>query len=178
MNDTATDHDALSAPLPFPTKEERDALILEFQRLAARLTQAGLISRVSSDRLMRSMNRERRYAEDKRHALPELVLNILLGIEEGTLKEREHFMRLKDEHIAVHLASAGPALFKAGRGRLTQAEARSLFHFGWLHFRNVVVARSERARFGPEEDRRRVVVLHVPSAYEFVGARLKPVPSR
>lgn len=178
MNDTATDHDASNAPLPFPTKDERDALILEFQRLAARLTQAGLISRVSSDRLMRSMNRERRYAEDKRHALPELVLNILLGIEEGTLKEREHFMRMKDEHIAVHLASAGPALFKAGRGRLTQAEARSLFHFGWLHFRNVVVARSERARFGPEEDRRRVVVLHVPSAYEFVGARPKPVPSR
>ncbi len=176
MNATAPD--AASATIPFPTKEERDALILEFQRFAARLTQARLLSRASSDRLMRSMNRERRYAEDKRHALPELVLNILLGIEEGTLKEREHFMRLKDDHVAVHLASAGPALFKAGRGRLTQAEARSLFHFGWLHFRNVVVARSERARFGTDEDRRRVVVLHVPSAYEFVGSRPKSVPSR
>jgi hypothetical protein len=37
-NITATD----DAPVPFPTKEERDALILEFQRLAARLTRAGL----------------------------------------------------------------------------------------------------------------------------------------
>ena len=43
MNDTITD----DAPIPFPTKEERDALILEFQRLAARLTRAGLMSRAS-----------------------------------------------------------------------------------------------------------------------------------
>lgn len=174
MSDLAT----TNAPIHFPTKEERDELLLEFQRLAARLTQAGLISRVTSDRLMRSMNRERRYADERRHALPALVLDILLGIEEGTLKEREHFLRMKDEHVAVHLASAGPALFKAGRGRVTQAEARRLFHFGWQHFPHVVVARSERARFGPEEDRRRVLVLHVPSAYEFVGAKPKAVPLR
>ena len=178
MNDTDTALDDSHDALPFPTPDERDALILEFQRLAARLTQAGLISRISSDRLMRSMNRERRYAEDKRHALPKLVLDILLGIEEGSLKEREHFVRPKDDLVAVHLASAGPALFKAGRARFTQAEARSLFHFGWRHFRDVVVARSDRARFGPEEDRRRVVVLHVPSANEFVGRRSKAVPTR
>ncbi|MBK6845583.1 MAG: hypothetical protein IPG88_25445 [Gemmatimonadetes bacterium] len=30
--------------VPFPTKEERDALMLEFQRLAARLTRAGLVA--------------------------------------------------------------------------------------------------------------------------------------
>ena len=46
MNDTTTD----DAPIPFPTKEERDELILEFQRLAARLTRAGLLSRASSSR--------------------------------------------------------------------------------------------------------------------------------
>ena len=76
MNDITAD----DAPITFPTKEERDALILEFQRLAARLTRAGLISRASSSRLMRSMNQERRQAEDKRHAFPELVLAILLAI--------------------------------------------------------------------------------------------------
>ena len=79
MNDTTPN----DAPVPFPDKEERDALILEFQRLAARLTRAGLMSRASSSRLMRSMNQERRYAEDKRHAFPELVLAILLAIEDG-----------------------------------------------------------------------------------------------
>jgi hypothetical protein len=55
---------------------------------------------------------------------------------------------------------------------------RSLFHFGWVHFREVVRARSERMRFGPEEDRRRTVIVHVPSAHKFVGSHPAPVPSR
>ena len=174
MNDTLPN----DAPVPFPEKEERDALILEFQRLAARLTRAGLMSRASSSRLMRSMNQERRYAEDKRHAFPELVLAILLAIEDGTLKEREHFLRLKDDHVALHLESVAPALFHAGRGRHPSRQMRSLFHFGWVHFREVVRARSERMRFGPEEDRRRTVIVHVPSAHKFVGSHPAPVPSR
>ncbi|GAB4215621.1 MAG: hypothetical protein OHK0013_41350 [Sandaracinaceae bacterium] len=174
MNDTT----ANDAPIPFPDKEERDALILEFQRLAARLTRAGLMSRASSSRLMRSMNQERRYAEDKRHAFPELVLAVLLAIEDGTLKEREHFVRLEGDRVALHLESVAPALYHAGRGQLPARQMRSLFHFGWLHFREVVHARSERMRFGPEEDRRRTVVVHVPSAHDFVGSRPAAVPPR
>lgn len=174
MNDTTPN----DAPVPFPDKEERDALILEFQRLAARLTRAGLMSRASSSRLMRSMNQERRYAEDKRHAFPELVLAVLLAIEDGTLKEREHFVRLEGDRVALHLESVAPALFHAGRGQLPSRQMRSLFHFGWLHFRDVVRARSERMRFGPEEDRRRTVIVHVPSAHAFVGSHPRAVPSR
>ena len=48
----------------FPTKEERDALVLDFQRLAARLVQAKLLSSTTSTRLMRSLNHERRAADD------------------------------------------------------------------------------------------------------------------
>ena len=35
-----------------------------------------------------------------------------------------------------------------------------------------------RARFGADDDRRRVIVLHEPSAREFVVARKKAVPFR
>jgi hypothetical protein len=179
MNDTAVTTAVTSkTSLPFPTNEERDALVLEFQRLSARLTQAGLISSASATRLMRSMNRERRDAEDRRHALPKLIQAILLGVESGTLKERDHFVRPGDERLALHLESIAQPLFRAHDTSWNAREMRRLFRFGWLHFRAVVVARSDRARFGPEEDRRRVVVLHVPSAYEFVGRRPNAVPAR
>lgn len=173
-----TDTTSNDAPSSFPNPEERDALVLEFQRLAARLARAGLVSRASSSRLMRSINRERRCAEDKRRAFSELVCNLALGIEDGTLKEREHFMRLKNDHVAIHLESTSPALYQAGLGKLLAREMRSLCHFGGLHFREVVIARSERVRFGPEDDRRRTVIVHLPSAYEFVGRPWPGVPSR
>ena len=88
-----------------------------------------------------------------------------------TLTEGQHFVRLDDEHIALHLASLGTALFRAQRMALSSAELRSLVNFGWQHYRDVLVSRSARARFGADDDRRRVVVLHEPSAREFVGAR-------
>lgn len=174
MNANTSDN----TPIPFPNNEERDALVLEFQRLAARLTQAGLMSRVSSTRLMRTMNHQRAHAEDVRHALPKLVLEILLCIEDGTLKVREHYLRSGDSFVALHLESAAPAMFRAKRSLLAARDMRRLFHFGWLHFREVVQARSERMMFGPEEDRRRTVVLNVAKAYEFVGSRPPAVPSR
>lgn len=175
--DRARSDDA-DAWVPFPTKEEGDALVLEFQRLAARLTQAKLLSPATSRRLMRSMNRERRAAEDRRTRLAQLVLDILLSLEDGALKENQHFVRLEGDRVALHLASLGPALLRAQRVALHSAELRSLVTFGWRYFRNVVVARSDRTRFDADDDRRRVVVLHVPSAYEFVGARKKAVPFR
>lgn len=174
MNDITAD----DAPITFPTKEERDALILEFQRLAARLTRAGLISRASSSRLMRSMNQERRQAEDKRHAFPELVLAILLAIEDGTLKDGADFVHGDNGFVALHLESIAKTLHHAKRATWPARTMRSLFHFGWLHFRDVVHARSERMRFGPEEDRRRTVIVHVPSAHALVGSRPRAVPAR
>ena len=74
----------------FPTKEERDALVLDFQRLAARLVQAKLLSATTSTRLMRSLNHERRAADDRRSKLAQLVLEVLLSLEDGTLKEGQH----------------------------------------------------------------------------------------
>ncbi len=70
------------------------------------------------------------------------------------------------------------ALHQAKRATWPARTMRSLFHFGWLHFREVVHARSERMRFGPEEERRRTVIVHVPSAHNFVGSRAASVPSR
>lgn len=165
-------------PVPFPEKEERDALILDFQRLAARLTRAGLMSRASSSRLMRSMNNERRHAEDKRHAFPELLLAVLLAVDDDTLKEREHYLRLDNDRVALHLEAVAPALFQSGRGNITVRRMRTLFDFGWLHFREVVHEASLRVRFNREGDRRRTVVIHLPSSRAFVGTRQTPVPVR
>ncbi len=165
-------------PIPFPNNEERDALVLEFQRVTARLVRAGLLSRVSATRLARGLNHQRSKAEDVRHGLPKLMLDVLLAVEDGTLNEGVHVLHVKDGKLALHLESVAPALFKAKRSNLAARDMRRLFHFGWLHFREVVQARSERMVFGPEEDRRRTVILNLAKAYEFVGSRPPAVPSR
>lgn len=178
MNTEQSISDHADAWRPLPSSEEREALVLEFQRLAARLVQAQLISSTTASRLVRSMNRERRTAEDRRNKLAQLVLDVLLSLEDGALNEGQHFVRQHDDHVALHLASLGPALFRAKRIELSSAELRSLVTFGWRHFRDVLVSRSGRARFGADHDRRRVIVFHEPSARKFVGARKKAVPFR
>lgn len=162
---------------PFPNNEARDALVLEFQRVTAKLVSAGLMSRVSSNRLMRAVNVQRTKAEVERQQLPQLILAVLLCIEDGTLTEGTHFVR-RDGGVALHLESAAPAMFRAERCRLTVREMRRLFHFGWLHFRDVVRARCERVMFVPNEDRRRTVLLDIEEAHAFVGTRAPAVPVR
>jgi hypothetical protein len=166
------------APIPFTNKAERVALVLEFQRITARLAQAKLISLDASTRLMRMVNRERRAADERRNELSELIFQILRGIEDGVLKEGEHIMLLDGDRVALHLASLAPALVQAKRITLPLADLRSLINLGWQQFRGVLLARTERVFFNREGDRRRAVILHVPSAYKFVGAIPKPVPSR
>ena len=164
-------------PTAFPNNEARDALVLEFHRLTAKLVSVGLMSRVSSNRLMRAVNVQRAKAENERQQLPQLVLAVLLCIDDGTLKESEHYKRGAGT-VALHLESIAPAMFRAERSKRTAREMRRLFHFGWLHFRDVVKARSARLMFGPEEDRRRTVVLDVVKAHAFVGSRAPVVPAR
>lgn len=162
-------------PVAFPSQEERGAIVLEFQRLLARMTHLGLMSRNSSTRLMRAANRQHARAEEVRSSLPKLILEALLSIEDGTLEEGTHYLRT-DGLVALHLESMAAAMFHARRSSFAAREMRRLFHFGWLHFRQVVVARSERVTFGPEEDRRRAVILDVAKANEFVGNRRPAVP--
>lgn len=162
---------------PFPDNDARDALVLEFQRLTAKLVSVGLMSRVSSNRLVRAVNGQRARAEEARQQLPQLILAVLLGIEDGTLKEGTHFAR-SNGAVALHLESVAPAMFRGQRSKLTAREMRRLLHFGWLRFRDVVPARSQRMMFGPEEDRRRTVVLDVEKAHAFVGSRAPVVPAR
>lgn len=161
-----------------PSPNEREVLVLEFQRLAARLVRAQLISTTISSRLVRSMHRALRVTEDRRNKLAQLVFDVLLSVDDGTLKEGQHFVRQEEGRLALHLASLGPALYRVKRLELSSAELRGLLTFGWRHFRDVLVSRSGRARFGADGDRRRVVVLHEPTAREFVGARKKAVPFR
>ena len=163
---------------PPPSPDQREALVLEFQRLVPRLVRAQLISTATSSRLVRSMHRELRATEDRRNKLAQLVLDLLLSVDDGTLKEGQHFVRQDGGRIALHLASLGPALYRVKRLELSSAELRGLLTFGGRHFRDVLVARSGRARFGDDDDRRRVVVLHEPTAREFIGARKKAVPFR
>lgn len=177
MNDTPTTPDDETAPHTF-TSDELEALVLEFHRLTAKLVRARLITVAASVRLMRAIQREKRAAQDLRAALSKLVLDTLLGIEDGTLKEREHFVRLPDDRLALHPESVAIALGKAGRTRLLRREVKALLLMGWQQYRHVVVDRTSRARFDGDGDRRRVVILHEPTAYEFVGAHKMAVPFR
>lgn len=162
---------------PFPNNEARDALVLEFQRLTAKLVNVGLMSRVSSNRLMRAVNVQRAKAEVERQHLPQLILDVVLCVEDGTLTEGTHFVR-RDGAVALHLESVAPTMFRAERSKLTVREMRRLFHFGWLHFRDVVKDRCERVMFVPGEDRRRTVVLDLEHAHAFIGTRARGVPVR
>lgn len=162
---------------PFPNNEARDALVLEFQRLTAKLVSVGLMSRVSSNRLVRAVNVQRAKAEVERQHLPQLILDVVLCVEDGTLTEGTHFVR-RDGAVALHLESVAPTMFRAERSKLTVREMRRLFHFGWLHFRDVVKDRCERVMFVPGEDRRRTVVLDLEQAHAFIGTRARGVPVR
>lgn len=152
----------------FISPQERDALVLELRHLASRLTRAGLMSAASSRRLMCAINGQRSKVEDARHALPKLVLEILLCLEDGTLSAPEHYVPVGDDRVALHLESVAAAMFRAKRSSLTARHMGRLFHFGWLQVPEVVVARSARTVFGAEQRRRRAVILHLPSAQQFV----------
>ncbi len=170
-------NDTINVPNPFPTAEERSAMLLEFQKVTARLVRAGLISQVSSTRLVRGIQRARSTADETRHALPKLILEILLAIDDGTLKEGMHYRRATSELLAIHIESTAIALFRAHRTSLGAREMRRLMRFGWAHFREVVVERSRRVCFGEEDDRRRAAILNIAKAQEFVGMK-SAVPSR
>ncbi len=161
-------------PVPFPTSDERDALVLEFQKAVARLVPAGIMSTQSTSRLVRNVQRARKRVEDQRRALPDLVLAMLLATEDGTLVLGQHVLKA-DGTLAVHIGDAAQALFRAERATLTPREMRALLQLGEAHFGDVVLACGQRVVFGPDGDRRRAAVLDVAKAYEFVGGR---VPAR
>lgn len=167
----------LNAYVPFPSAEERSALMLEFQKVTARLVRAGLISQVSATRLVRGMHRAGSAADETRSALPKLILELLLAVDDGTLQEGLHYRRIDAGRLALHLESIAKRLYRAQRTTLTAKEMRRLTGFGWAHFRDVVVEKSKRVCFGEEDDRRRAVILDVAKAQEFVGMK-SAVPSR
>lgn len=161
----------------FPSHEEFDVLVLEAHRFAARLAQRSVITPATATAFMRMVNRDRRAIEAQRYELPKLILELLLGVESGTLKEGEHYVRTAGEGLALHLESIARPLFSAHGAGWDVRTMGQLLLFGARRFGHVVVERSGRARFGPA-DRRRVVVLHEAAAYEFVGAPKKVVPFR
>src|SRR5690606_15639765 len=101
-------------------------LILEYQRVVARLAQARIITPDEAVRRVRSMKRARARAEQRHEQLAELVFLLVLSLDDGTLKEGEHFMRLADDRVALHPEAAATALYRAQRGRLLRREVQSL----------------------------------------------------
>lgn len=156
--------------------EECDVLVLEFQRVTRRLAQLGLLSRRSSDRFIEQVNRHHAAASAAGRALPALLRQILLGIEDGTLLNRRDYLRRGDAVVALHVESVARVMYRAKRTVLTAQAMRRLFYFGRLHLREVVTSCSERVTLGPGRDRRRAVILNVEKAQEFVGGRFFPVP--
>lgn len=157
---------------------EPSELILEYQRVVARLAQARIITPDEAVRRVRSMKRARALAEQRHEQLAELVFHLVLSLDDGTLKEGEHFMRLADDRLALHPEAAATALYRAQRGRLLRREVQSLLVLAAQQLPEIVPERMARVRFNREGDRRRVVVLHLPSAQKFVGERPKAVPAR
>ena len=155
---------------------ETESLVLEFQRVTARLVQAGAISRKLSARLLQAVSRSSLAGEEMHRHLRQLLVGVLASVEDGTLEQGVHVLRLEGGRLALHLESAGPALFRAQRCALPAGELRRVCRFGWQHFRDVVVANSERVTFGPEEDRRRAVILDIARANEFVEKHQAVVP--
>lgn len=160
------------------THAERDALVLEYQRITARLAREGILSSVSATRLMRGMNHQRAKAEEVRFDFSKTVLAILRAVEDGVLKDGIHYRRGKPDFLAIHLEDVALAMTRTQRLRRTARDLRRLFRFGAEHFPKVVVARSARVMFGPDDDRRRAVVLDLAHASEFVGCRPLVVPPR
>ena len=167
-----------TAAATYPSADERDALVLEFQRLTARLVRAGLLSRASSSRLVRGVQRSRKDADRLRSLLSDVLGDVLVSLEDGTLVDREQVLRAGDGCVALHLDSVGPVLFRAKRGSYPVRELRRVFRFGADYFGDVVKASSARVMFGPDGDRRRAVVLDLARAYAFIGSRPPPVPVR
>jgi hypothetical protein len=162
---------------PTPTATaETESLVLEFQRVTARLLQAGAISRKLSARLVQAVSRSSLVGEELHRRLLQFLVGVLAGVEDGTLEQGVHVLWLEGGRLALHLESIGPALFRAQRCTLLTGELRRVCRFGWQHFRDVVVANSERVTFGPEEDRRRAVILDLARANEFVEKHQAAVP--
>lgn len=160
--------------VPYPTSDERDALVLDFQKAVARLVPAGIMSTQSASRLVRGVQRARKRIDEKRQALPEVLLAILLATDDGTLVAGSHVLEM-DGKLAVHIGDTAQALFRAGRTKFTPRELRALLQFGETYFGDVLLACGQRVVFGPDGDRRRAAILDVAKAQEFVGGR---VPSR
>ena len=156
--------------------QECDFLVLEFRRITRRLAEVGLLSRRGSDRFIEQVNRRHAAADDAGRALPALLRQILIAIEDGTLLNRRDYLRRDRDVVALHLESVAGVLYRAKRTVLTAQAIRRLFHLGRLHLREVVTSCSERVTLGPGRDRRRAVILNVEKAQEFVGGRFFPVP--
>lgn len=168
--------EAITTPR-FPSPDEREAALLGFQKAVARLVHTGCISTEQSVQMVRTANRGAKASLERRDGLRELVLAILLSADDGTLREGGE-IRTVSGRLALHLESLAPALYRAQRSQHGVDELRRYFKFGVRHFPDVVVGRSDRVTFGPEEDRRRAVVLDVERAWEFVGGRPRSVPVR
>lgn len=169
MNDTAPN----SALLVDPAE-----LVMDYQRAVARLAQAKLITPDEAVRSVRSVGRARARAEQRHEQLAELVFHIVLSIDDGTLVEGAHFARLPGFRAAFHVEAGAIALYRAGRGRLLRREVQSLLVLAAQQFPELVPERAARVRFNREGDRRRVVILHLPSAQKFIGERPRAVPTR
>lgn len=163
--------------VPFPSSEERQTAVLEFQKAAARLVRAGCITADDSIRMVRFVNRTGRVAVEQRDSLRDLVLTVLLSVEDGTLREGAEFLWIP-KGLAIHVESTARALFRARRSSRGTRDLQRLFRFGARRFSDIVLARSERAMFGGGQDRRRAVVLDIDRAWEFVGGRPLRVPIR
>lgn len=151
--------------------------LLDFQKATAQLVRAGLITADDSNRLVRTVNRQVKAVSKLRDDLRELVLAILMSVEDDTLRDGREYRRIP-QGLAIHIESATGALFRARRSSWGTRDLQRFFKFGVRHFPEVIVARSDRVIFGPDEDRRRAVVLDIEKAWEFVGGRPRSVPVR
>lgn len=158
--------------------QEREALLCDFQRVAARLVRAGEISRDSSIRLMRLLNRSRRDTSAKQRTLRNVLHVLLVSLEDGSLEVGRHVVQNGRGELAVHIESVAPILSQVLQTLIITRELRRLLRFGAEHFPAVILPRTERVVFGAPEHRYRAVLINLEAARLLLKKTARPVPAR
>ncbi len=157
--------------------EARRQGLLDFQKLVARLVRDGVLLSDQANRLVRDATASSRLTTERRAELAEVIYALLVGVDDGTLRDAVEFRRCK-HGLALHLDAVVPRLQECGTFGFSADQVRDLVRFGHHLLPQAITHTSVRVIFRGEADRRRAVVLHEERAWEFVGGRPKAVPVR
>lgn len=151
-------------------------LLMEFQRLMAKMVRSDLLLAETADAIVRRLNQARRRYEELRLGLRQNLLELLTALDKGELRQGEHVAHQPEGLLAVNLEAAAPALSRIRCSTVTKSELRRHLLFGQEMFPNIILDYGDRYYFSSRTDRRRAVLLDIAQARAHVGLR-EPCPN-